>query len=76
MDRDQLDLSVPDVVAWEIEDAIKLLRESGFKVHQIKVNSHKADLNEFDSWRVLRQKRLSGEVFELVIAPFKSLKSQ
>ncbi|MGI6648230.1 MAG: PASTA domain-containing protein [Bacillota bacterium] len=74
MDRDQPDLLVPDIVAWEIEDAIQILKESGFKVQQIKVNPDKTNSDEFDNWRVLRQKRLSDEVFQLVVAPFKSLK--
>ncbi|NLC06598.1 MAG: PASTA domain-containing protein [Syntrophomonadaceae bacterium] len=74
MDRDQPDLLIPDIVAWEIEDAIQLLTKSGFKVQQIKVNPDKTNSNEFDNWRVLRQKRLSDEVFQLVVAPFKTLK--
>jgi beta-lactam-binding protein with PASTA domain len=73
MDRDQPELLVPDIVAWEIEDAIQLLKESGFKVQQIKVKPDITNSDEFDNWRVLRQKRLSDEVFQLVVAPFKSL---
>ncbi|NLK50918.1 MAG: hypothetical protein GX295_00510 [Syntrophomonadaceae bacterium] len=66
--QEKVSFPIPDVLAWEMNEAKTILTNDGFKVVQVETLPFKKG-REFKAWRVVRLKSVEPGVVEILVAP-------